>query len=119
MVPLAHPSLRPKQHVDQLSHFCTGRCRRPITLQCAATFFVPGDLDLQTRPSEETRLPCEFGADPFSGFRNISYTNKKVTDTAKNRTLCSSLRAVKNNSSYFTHPEKLPMDRSAPNLAPL
>jgi len=37
---------------------------------------------------------CEFGANPFSGSRDISYTNKKVTDSAKNRTLRSSLRAV-------------------------
>jgi len=32
------------------------------------------DLDLQTRPSDG---PCEFGANPFSGSRYISYTNKK------------------------------------------
>ena len=33
-------------------------------------FFVPGDLDLdiQTlRARDQTRLPCEFGANPFSG----------------------------------------------------
>jgi len=35
-----------------------------------------------------TRLPCEFGANLFSGFRDISHTNKKPqTDIAKNRTL--------------------------------
>jgi len=35
------------------------------------------DLDLQTRPSEgpNTRLPCEFFAIPFSGFRGISAEN--------------------------------------------
>jgi len=41
------------------------------------------DLDLETPPSEEpntTRLPCEFGVNPFSGSRCISYTNKKNTD---------------------------------------
>jgi len=33
------------------------------------------DLDLQTRPSEGlTRLPCEFGANQFSGSRDISHT---------------------------------------------
>jgi len=67
----------------------TGKCRflSLVTL----TF----DLDIQTRPSEgPTRLPCEFGANLFSGSRDISYTKKKVTDSAKNRTLRSSLRAV-------------------------
>jgi len=44
----------------------------------------------------QTRLPCEFGANPFSGSRDISYTNKQTqTDAAKNRTFRSSLRAVK------------------------
>jgi len=39
--------------------------------------FVPGDLDLQTRPSEGPNT-SEFGANPFSGSRDrpISYTNK-------------------------------------------
>jgi len=54
-------------------------------------------LDIQTlivRARDQTCLPCEFGLDLFSGSRDISYTNKKVTDSAKNRTLRSSLRAV-------------------------
>jgi len=38
-------------------------------------------------------LPCEFGANPFSGSRDISYTNKN-SHSAKNRTLRSSLCAV-------------------------
>jgi len=29
---------------------------------------------------DQTRLPCEFGANPFSGSQYISYTNKKTTD---------------------------------------
>jgi len=51
-------------------------------------------FDLQTRASEDkTRLLCEFGANPFSGSRDISYTIKKPqTDGAKNRTFRSSLR---------------------------
>jgi len=36
--------------------------------------------------------PCEFGANPFSYSRDISYTNKN--DGAKNKTFRSSLRAV-------------------------
>jgi len=53
------------------------------------------DLDLQTRPSEgPTRLPCEFGANPFSDSQIFHTQTKKVTDSAKNRTLRSSLRAV-------------------------
>jgi len=62
-------------------------------------FLVPGDIDVdfQTRPSEgpNAYLPYGFGANPFSGSRDISYTNKKVTNSAQNRTLRSSLRAVK------------------------
>jgi len=47
------------------------------------------------RARDQRRLPGEFGANPFSGSRDISYTNKKVTDSAKNRTLHSSVRALK------------------------
>ena len=43
---------------------------------------------------DQTRLSCEFGAYPFSGSRDISYTNKKVTDSTKNRTLCNLLCTV-------------------------
>ena len=47
---------------------------------------------------DQTRLPCEFGANPFSHSRDIWFANKKnkqkVTDSAKNRTLRSLLRAV-------------------------
>jgi len=50
------------------------------------TVFVPGDLDLWhltltfklIRARDQTRLPCEFGANPFSGSRYISYTNKNT-----------------------------------------
>jgi len=37
---------------------------------------------------------CPNQLHPFSGSRDISYTNKNVTDSANNRTLRSSLRAV-------------------------
>jgi len=66
-------------------------------------FVVPGDLDLWPltltfkllRARDQTRLPCEFGENLFSGSRDISYTVKKPqTDGAKNRTFRSSLRAV-------------------------
>jgi len=47
------------------------------------------DHDIQTRLSKGPNTSsCEFG----SG--DISHTNKKVTDSAKNRTLRSSLHAV-------------------------
>jgi len=40
-------------------------------------------FNLQTRPRRnQTRLPCEFGANPFSSFGDISYTNKKHRLTA-------------------------------------
>jgi len=45
------------------------------------------------RARNQTRLPCELGANPFSG--DISHTNKTPqTDGAKNGTFRSSLRAV-------------------------
>jgi len=77
------------QHVTM--YFQRGGNLSPVTL----TF------DIQTRPSKETRLPCEFGANPFSSSRDISHTNKqkKVTDSAKNRTLRSSLRVINSNMS--------------------
>jgi len=50
------------------------------------------------RARDQTRLPCEFVANPFGGSRDISYTNKK-SQSAKNRTLRSSLRAFVNNSN--------------------
>jgi len=58
------------------------------------------DFDLQTRPSEgQTRLPCEFGSNSFSGFPTPetfhTQTKKPQTDGAKDRTFGSSLRAVK------------------------
>jgi len=41
------------------------------------------------RASEQTRPPCEFVANQFSDSGNMSHTNKKVTDSAQNRTLRS------------------------------
>jgi len=44
---------------------------------------------------DQTRLPCEFGVNPFSGSRDTSYTNKtKQTGGTKNRTFRSSVREV-------------------------
>ena len=64
--------------------------------------FVPGDLWPLTltfklvRARHQTLLPSEFGANPFSRSGHIWFTNKqKVTHNAKNRTLRSSLRALK------------------------
>jgi len=38
-------------------------------------------FDLWPRPlNASERLQCEFGANPFSGCGDISYTNKKPTD---------------------------------------
>jgi len=49
------------------------------------------------------------GANPFSGFRDISYTNKKTqTDGAKNRTFRSSLRAVKKEETTAAKYNDLP-----------
>jgi len=52
--------------------------------------FIPGDLARPLtltfkliRARDQTRLPCEFGANPFSGSRDISYTNKKSQTVPK------------------------------------
>jgi len=62
-------------------------------------FVVHGDFDLDLKiplSKDQTRLLCEFGANPFSSSQNVSYTNKKPqTDGARNRTFHSSLRVVK------------------------
>jgi len=48
----------------------------------------------------QTHLPCEFGANPFRSSRDISYTNKKVTDSNKNKTSHSSLHAAKTKAKF-------------------
>ena len=57
-----------------------------VTLTLTLTFKL-------VRARYQTRFPCQFGADPFSGSQDISYsyTNKKQTDGAKNRTFRRSL----------------------------
>jgi len=46
-----------------------------------AVTFVPGDIDFKlVEARDQIRLPCEFGANLFSGSRDISYTNIKTTD---------------------------------------
>jgi len=54
------------------------------------------DLDFQTYPIARvlTRLPSEFGANPFSG-SGISYTNKKPQKLPQ-FTACGKLRACNN-----------------------
>ena len=47
------------------------------------------------RVRDQIRLPCDLSQIRLANSRDISYPNKKVTDSAKNRTLRSSLRAVK------------------------
>ena len=62
--------------------------------------FVPGDLGLCPWHSNSSERGTKhvfhvLGTSPFSGSRDISYTNRKVTDSAKNRTFWSSLHMVK------------------------
>jgi len=69
--------------------------RRPLRRcqgwwECSARF-CPCDLDLWPltltfkvfQATDQRRLLCEFGANPFSGFRDIWFTNKKAN---KNKT---------------------------------
>ena len=72
--------------------------------ECTARFcpWWPWPLTLTfklARVRDQTRLPREFGANPFSHSRDILFTKKrtkrqKVTDSGKNITLRSLLRAV-------------------------
>jgi len=55
------------------------------------------DLDIQNCPCEGPNTSSMWiWHKSIQSSRDISYTNKKVTDSAKNRTLCSSLRVVTN-----------------------
>ena len=62
---------------------------------CEECVFCPWwslTLTFRLQVMDQTRLPCEFGANLFSGSRDIWGTNgkkktKKVTDSANNRTL--------------------------------
>ena len=73
---------------------------------------------------DQTRLQCDFGANPFSCYRDISYTNNKPqTDGAKNRTFRSSLRAVTINKHsvfvyqvFFFHLFQIRLDPRKQNL---
>ena len=56
---------------DEKCRFCSGE-PWPLTL----TFELVSAKD-------QTRLPCQFGANPFSGFRDISYTNEKKSQRQK------------------------------------
>ena len=47
---------------------------------------------------DQTRFPCEFGANPFSGSRDISYTNKK-TDWRRQKQNLPQFTACGNKSS--------------------
>jgi len=58
-------------------------CKMPVLSLVTLTF----DLGLQTRfgARDQTRLPCEFGANLFSGSQDISYTNKKTPQTGRTK----------------------------------
>jgi len=43
--------------------------------------FVPGTLTFKlAKAMDQSRIPCEFGANPFSGSRDIAYKTKRPTD---------------------------------------
>jgi len=67
-------------------------CKMPVLSLVTLTF----DLGLQTRfgARDQTRLPCEFGANLFSGPQDISYTNKKPTDWQDQKTEHSTVDCV-------------------------
>jgi len=91
--------------------------KRPKNAVFLSLVTLTFDPDLQTCPSEgfvrardQTCLPCEFGANPFRGSRDISYTNKKMqTDGAKSRTFRSSPHVVISGKTETARLQRLPM----------
>ena len=57
------------------------------------------DLDIQTR--DQSHLVCEFGANPFSDSRDISYTNKKKSQRAPKQNLTQFTACGKNCSISY------------------
>jgi len=70
--------------------------------------FVPGDLDLWpltltfklVRARDQTHLPCEFGANPFSVSRDISYANKKSYRQRQKQDLTQFTACGKDNKNF-------------------
>jgi len=54
--------------------------------KCRFCFWWPWPSN-SSEQGDQTRLPCEFVANPFSGSRDISYTNKKVRQLQKKQNL--------------------------------
>ena len=83
--------------------------RPPKWPENAFSFFVILNFylrhSIQTRPSEGPNTSSLWiwrkSVQRISGSRDISHSNKKVTDSAKNRTLRSSLRAVKYRNNFI------------------
>jgi len=77
----------------RLTMHCQWECRSSFSV------FVPGDLDLWPLTlsfklfwaRDQTRLPCEFGAIPLNGIRDIWSTSKKSHTALKTE---PNLRAV-------------------------
>jgi len=73
----------------------TQTARRPQKGPKNAVFALATLTFKLVRARDETRLLCEFGTNPFSGSRDISYTNKEPqSGCVKNRTFNSSLCEV-------------------------
>jgi len=60
----------------------TGNARRPAKGPKNAVLSLVTLTFKLIRAKDQTRLPCEFGANPFSDCRYISYTKKKHRVTA-------------------------------------
>jgi len=92
-------------------HYLQWECSIPSLLGYTA-HFCPGGLDLSpltltfkpVQARDQTHLPCEFGANAFSRSRDIWFTNRKVTNSAKNRTLlaCGNKRQRLSNIADLT-----------------
>jgi len=63
------PNINRTQAAERAENAFLSRWPWPLTL----TFTL-------VRARDQTRLPCEFGVNPFSGFRDSSYINTKTID---------------------------------------
>jgi len=89
-----HPSEGP--NMSSIRIYCKSVQRFPRYLPKTPHFFSVVALTLifkLIRARDPTRLLCEFGTNPFSGSRDISYTKQK-SHSMKNRTFRSSLRVI-------------------------
>ena len=93
-------------------HSVTAGVARECKVRFLSFVILTFDLDIQIIwARDQIHLFCEFGANPFSGFRDIWFTNKKTmktsqTASAENRTLLACGNCAK--ATLFTYLHGIP-----------